>query len=140
MNANAIPAVAGGETVITLVSVIIILSPKPVTPDRGLVHFAGRSPGWRRDGLSPSRFPSGIITDPNRLQSRGRLWFWIPAWVTRTKFPFQFRMLCIQRTPYSSISVLTGPNRQERLRHPSAGYRHLELSVAVLRSFPELSK
>ena len=51
MNANAMPAVAGVETAITLVSVIIILSPKPVTPDRGLLHFVGRSPGWWRDGL-----------------------------------------------------------------------------------------
>ena len=65
------------------------------------------------------------MTDPNRLQSRGRLWFWAPIWVTRTKFPFQFRMLCIQRTPYTAICVLLDGSRQDRLRRHSVEYRHL---------------
>jgi len=46
------------------------------------------------------------MTDPNRLQSRGRLWFWAPIWVTRTKFPFQFQMLCIRWTPCTAICGL----------------------------------
>jgi hypothetical protein len=39
MKANAMPAVGGVVTAITFVSVVIILSPKPVTPDRRLVHL-----------------------------------------------------------------------------------------------------
>ncbi len=45
-----------------------------------------------------------------------------------------------QLTMWEALDLLGGRVRQERLRHPSAEYRHLGLSVAVLRSFPELSK
>ena len=59
-----------------------------------MVLQAGLLAGGMMICLLPG-FPVAM-TDPNRLQSRGRLWFWVPIWVARTKFPFEFRMLCIQ--------------------------------------------
>ena len=52
------PAVAGTEAAIALLCVVIS-SLLVLSHPTGVIGLAGRSPGWRHDDLSPSRFPSG---------------------------------------------------------------------------------
>ncbi len=63
-------------------------------------------------------FPQWHVTNPNRIQSRGRLWHKAPDWVTRTKFPIIPVPALLTWAPNVPLRDLMRAIRQDNLRQP----------------------